>query len=169
MATEILNDFRMYYENKFAATADIELPELVWKSETTSGAGYLGDIETIAVGHLEAMEITINFHTPTEVMYKLSAPKTHEVVLRSSLQGRETARSKITQQQYKVTVLAEPKSTGNGKMATAQKTESSITMAVNFIEIMLDGKVITKIDKLNYVCIIDGVDYTEEIRQNIGM
>lgn len=166
---ETLNDYRTYYENKFASTADVELPELAWKSETTTGAGYMGDVETITVAHLEAMEATINFHTATEIMHKLSAPKTHELVFRSSLQGRDTARSKITHTAYRVTILAEPKSVGLGKMETAQKMESGITMAVNYIEIAMNDKVITKIDKLNYICIIDGVDYSEEIRKNIGM
>lgn len=166
---ETLNDYRGYYEGKFVGTADVELPELTWKSETTSGAGYMGDIDTIAVAHLEAMEATINFHTATEIMHKLSAPKTHELVFRASLQGRETARSRITHTPYRVTILAEPKSISLGKLETAAKMESGITMAVNYIEIALDDKVITKIDKLNYICVIDGVDYSEEIRQNIGM
>lgn len=166
---ETLNDYRGYYEGKFVGTVDVELPELAWKSETTSGAGYMGDVETITVAHLEAMEITINFHTATEIMHKLSAPKTHELVFRASLQGRITSRSTITQTPYRVTVLVEPKSTNIGKMQASAKMESGVTLAVNYIEIALDDKVITKIDKLNYICVIDGVDYAEEIRKNIGM
>lgn len=166
---ETLNDYRVYHEEKFASTAGVELPELVWKSDTTTGAGYLGDVETIAVGHLESMEITLDFHTANTLMHELAAPKTHEIVLRSSLQGRETARSKIMHTAYTITVLCEPKSNSLGKMAAASKMDSNITMAVNYIEIAIDGKVVTKIDKLNYICIINGVDYVEEIRQNIGM
>lgn len=166
---ETLNDYRGYYEGSFIGTVDVELPELAWKSETTSGAGYMGDVETISVAHLEAMEATINFHTATKIMHKLSAPKTHELVFRASLQGRETSRSVIVNTPYRVTILAEPKSISLGKMQTAAKMESGITMAVNYIEIAIDDKVITKIDKLNYICVIDGVDYAEEIRKNIGM
>jgi len=166
---ETLNDYRAYYEEKFVGTAEVELPELVWKSDTTTGAGYLGDVDTIAVGHLEAMELSLKFHTANEIMHKLASPQTHELVFRSSLQGRETARSKITQTAYRITVLCEPKSNSLGKMVAASKMESGLTMAVNYIEIAIDGRVITKIDKLNYICVIDGVDYAEEIRKNIGM
>jgi len=166
---EILNDYRMFYEQKWVATVDVELPEFTWKTETTSGSGFLGDIETIAVGHLEAMEVTINFNTVNAVIYKLLEPKTHELVFRSSLQGRDGATSKLTKGSHKVTVLAEPKSSKPGKLGSAQKMDSGVTMAVNYIEVTLDGKVVTKIDKINYICIINGVDYVEEIRKNIGL
>ncbi|MGF9821967.1 phage major tail tube protein [Brevibacillus agri] len=34
---------------------------------------------------------------------------------------------------------------------------------------MHDGETVVEIDKFNYVCVIDGVDYLAKVRSNLGL
>ena len=48
-------------------------------------------------------------------------------------------------------------------------TGTANTLEVNYIKVTVDGKTMLEIDKYNYVCIIDGVDYLKGSREALGL
>lgn len=167
---ELLTAFAVYKDgNTLMGIADVELPNLEYMTETIKGAGIAGEIEESIVGHFSAMSITVNFRTVTDSLTALSAPKYHMLEFRGSIQSQNPGTGEFKTGKLKVVTKAMPKSTQLGKLAMGSPMDSSFEGGVSYIKVMLDGKILFEIDKFNYVCIIDGVDYLSDTRDALGL
>ena len=62
--TERLVNFRVYNEgNDLLGVATVDLPELSSMSDTVSGAGIAGEVESPVLGHFGSMETTLTWRT----------------------------------------------------------------------------------------------------------
>lgn len=167
---ELLTAFAVYKDgNTLMGIADIELPNLEYMTETIKGAGIAGEIEESIVGHFAAMSITINFRTVSESLASLSAPRYHMLECRGAIQSQNPGTGEMKTEKVKVVTKAIPKNTQLGKMAMGSPMDSSFEGGVSYIKITLGGKTLFEIDKFNYVCIIDGVDYLSDTRDALGL
>ena len=145
--------------------ADITLP----MSDTVSGAGIAGEIETPTMGQLSSMEFGINWRTINKSLIKLAAPNFHSLEFRGAQQVLDKEHEELTIEDVRVVVRGLPKETDLGKGQTAAKTDSSTTLECTYLKVDIAGDTVVEIDKLNGICNIDGTDYWSAIRKALGL
>jgi len=149
-------------------TGEVETPEIEFMSDTVSGAGIGGEVDVVAEGIVSGMEIEIPFIDITGSIFDIwQKGKTAEVTLRGSEQSQDTSSGMISKVPVKCAVRGMVKKIKPGKYGTGIAMESSITLAVHYIKIDVNNKTMLEIDPFNMVCIINGVDVLEEVRNQI--
>lgn len=166
---EKLINFRVYENGShYAGVVDAEIPSLEPMTETVKGAGIAGEYDSPVIGHYQAMTLALSWRTPTPRLLALAAPKSHLLELRGAIQEYDAANGTYRAVPLKVIVKGTPKSTKPGKLEVGSPTDSGNELDVNYLKIWYDGKEYVEIDKLNFICKIDGVDYLAEVRQALG-
>lgn len=162
-------NFNVYDDNEklIGVSAEVTLPSLEMMSETVSGAGIAGEYESPTPGHFGSMEISIPFRTLYEKTFNLMKNKGRSLVLRAAQQSYDVSSGGVSTRPLKITVRGLPKSTDLGKIAVNSPTESQNTIEVLYLKIEENGKTLLEIDKLNFICIIDGEDVFGDIRNQI--
>lgn len=167
---EKLNNFSAYRNGTdYLGVVDIELPSLESMSETVSGAGIGGEIESPTIGHFGSMTTSLNWRTLAKPNFVLARQESHQLDFRGSIQEWDTATSTYKQVGVKVSMRAIPKTTGLGTFAVGATMDNTNELEVTYIKIDYDGANVVEIDKFNMICVIDGVDFLAEVRANLGM
>lgn len=148
--------------------ADVQLPDIEYLSDTIKGAGIAGEIDTPIFGHTAAMGMTINWRTLAKHAAYLARPGVHFLEFRSATQVQDGGTGQYSIAKNKVTVRCMPKKIGLGKLDVGTGSETNNEFEVVYIKMVQDDVVTLEIDKLNYIFVIDGVDYLAEIREALG-
>ncbi|WP_047394363.1 phage major tail tube protein [Cetobacterium sp. ZOR0034] len=151
-----------------AGMVDATLPDIQFMTESIEGAGIAGVIESITLGHTDAMSMSLNFRTQTDQNLSFTAPKCYALELRGALQETDPSTKQIAVVPVTIAVRAWPKKVGLGKMAVAKTTDTNNEFTVDFIKVTRKGKTHIEIDKLNMKHIVDGTDYLAEVRAAMG-
>lgn len=166
----VLNNFSAYAAgNIYLGVSDVDLPDLEAMTETVSGAGIAGEIDSPILGAFASMTTTLNWRTLDRSAFRLARQEGQALDFRGSIQVFDATTSTYKHASVKVTIRALPKNMPLGSLATGSTMDSSNELEVTYIKILLDGETVTEIDKFNMICIIDGVDYLAEVRKNLGM
>ncbi len=166
---EKLINFAIYNDgNEMLGAADITLPSLDPMTDTVGGAGVAGEVESPVLGHFKSMSVGIKFRTITGNVTGLAAPKAHHLDMRGSIQMYDSGSGEYVPTPVKVVVKAMPKKTNLGKLAVGKPQDSENEFEVVYMKLWLDGTEEIEIDKYNYICVIDGVDYLAAVRANLG-
>ncbi|MCZ8520126.1 MULTISPECIES: phage major tail tube protein [Paenibacillus] len=167
---EKLISYSVYHNgNDFLGTADVQLPSLEAMTDTVSGAGIAGEVDSPTIGHYSSMTLGLNWRTITKNNLSLAAPVAHALDFRGSMQVYDPASGQHKPVPVKVSVRAMPKKTDLGKGAVGATMDTANEFEVVYIKVLLDGKTMVEIDKYNYICIIDGIDYLKKIKEQLGM
>ena len=85
---------KVYMEGSSAllGVADIELPSLEYVTESMSGLGIAGELDTPVIGHFKAISLKLKWNTVNENAVTLLAPKTHQLDVRASVQKFDAER-----------------------------------------------------------------------------
>ena len=168
MDQNIIN-FAVYEDGReYVGVAKATLPDLVALTQTISGAGIAGNIESVVIGHFEAMSLTLNFRTMTKESTRLSEPRRHNIDLRVAQQSENTAKGIIEVGKIKHIFVVVPKSDKGGNVAPASQSDGSGEYAVRYWATYIDGEKVREIDPINFKCEIDGVDYLAPVRSALG-
>lgn len=166
---ELVVNYAIYEDaTEYLGTTEVTLPDLEYMTEEVSGAGIAGKVEEIITGHLNAMSTTFSFRTVTAAAVKLMEPRVHKIDLRVAQQrmNMRTSANEVTGVKHIMKV--KPKKTALGKVAAASTADVSGEYAVSYYAMYMDGKKVTEIDPLNFVCIINGKDYLKDVRKALG-
>ena len=144
------------------------LPDLEYMSETLSGAGIGGEIEEVLIGMMSAMTTTLNFRNVCPAAVSLAEPRTHKIDLRVAQQVTDSKTGDTKVVSVKHILKLKPKKTSMGKVATASAGELSGDYATSYFKTTYNGKTVTEIDPLNFICIINGTDYLADVRKALG-
>ena len=167
---ERLINYRVYVDgNNQAGVATVDLPDLEFMSDTVSGAGIAGEVDSPILGHLSSMTATINWRTITEYATALTAPKSHAIDFRGSQQIYDAASGEYKTVPVRVSVRAVPKRTGLGSLEVGSTTDSESEFEVTYIKVFIDGKEAIEVDKYNFKFVVNGVDYLSSVRSDLGM
>lgn len=167
---EKLNHFNAYRNGtEWLGVVDVELPSLESMSETVSGAGIGGEIESPNLGHFGSMVVALNWRTLAKPNFTLARQESHQLDFRGSIQTMDKSTSTYRHIQVKVSVRAIPKNTGLGTLTVGGTMDNTNEMEVTYIKIDYDNATVVEIDKYNMICVIDGVDFLAEVRANLGM
>lgn len=167
---EKLISFRVYEDGAdLLGVADAELPSLKAMTEEVKGAGIAGKVDSPVLGHYDSMTIKLSWRTVTRPTVSLAQPKVHSLDLRGAIQVMNAGAGEYKVVPLKVAVRCIPKDTGLGKLDVGAKSDASNEFEVVYIKVTLDGETVLEIDKYNYICIIDGVDFLKQVREALGL
>lgn len=158
------------YENstEYVGMAEATMPSVNALVQTLSGAGIAGNVESVVLGHFEAMTLGLSFRTMNEHTIRLSEPRRHEIDLRVAQQIEDSTQGKLVVQAVKHILVVIPKTDNIGKVAPASQGDGSGEYAVRYWATYIDGVLVREIDPLNFVCFINGVDYLAPVRRALG-
>ncbi|EOS40536.1 phage major tail tube protein [Lachnospiraceae bacterium M18-1] len=166
---EVISNFAVYEDAvEFLGMSEATLPEVENVAEEMSGSGIGGKLESIVLGHVEAMTLTLNFRTVTAAAIKLAEPRIHRIDLRAAQQEQNTRTGIIETRSVKHILRVKPKKFSPGKLAAASAADASGEYAVYYYAIHIDGVKKIEIDPLNFIYIINGIDYMKDIRKALG-
>jgi P2 family phage contractile tail tube protein len=165
---EKLINFKVFLEGKdLVGVADVELPKLEAMTETVSGAGIAGEVESPVLGHFGSMTTTIKFRTITGDVGTLARPAAHLIDFRGSLQVQDAGQYKTVP--VRATVKAIPKSVDLGSLEVGKPTGTANEFEVVYLKIYVEGKERVEIDKYNFIASFDGVDVLSSVRKDMGL
>ncbi|WP_421663652.1 phage major tail tube protein [Lysinibacillus telephonicus] len=165
-----LTNFTAYRNGtEYLGVLNIELPEMTALTDELSGAGIAGKIDMPVIGHFDAAETTLEWGTLAKSSITLAAFETHSIDCYGSQQGYDSGTGRFRNQSVKVSLRVIPKTLSAGSFEPGAKTGTSNGLEVIYIKIEIDGERIYEIDKLNFICYINGKDYLEEVRKNLRL
>lgn len=166
---ELVINYALYEDaTEYMGTTEATLPDLEYMTEEISGAGIAGNVEEIIIGHLNAMTTTLNFRTVGKAAVKLMEPRVHNIDLRVAQQRMDMRTSTTNVAAVKHIMKVKPKKTALGKVAAASAADVSGEYAVSYYAMYMDGKKVTEVDPLNFICYINGKDYLAEVKRALG-
>ena len=124
--------------------------------------------DPLALGMVDAMELGLNFRSPTASAVTLMEPRKHNIDLRVAEQEWDTVQTGrgIVADKYVLVIV--PKNYQPGNIAPASQSDASGTYSVYYYAGYRDGKQLWEIDPFNYICKINGVDYMADVRRALG-
>ena len=145
-------------------TATYKRPDIEMLTDGFTGAGIMGEIDLPTLGQIGGMEGEITFNRTNQKVVALFSPGSHIIEARwvTNVLDTATGASKIQANKEIITLL--PKSLSLGDIEGNETNESTMTYEVVAYEYLIDGKSMIKIDKLNNVFIVNGKDYSAQIR-----
>ena len=167
---EQLINFKVY--NGFSdmiGVADVTLPSLEAMTNEVKGAGIAGTYNSSVTGHYSPMSMTLNWRVITGDALKLAAPGAHQLDIRGVIDTYDAGDGKKKPTAVVVTVKAIPKKVDLGKLDPGQKMDTQSEFEIVYLKIKYAGVKKLEIDKLNFICFIDGKDYLAETRAALGM
>lgn len=154
--------------NEFLGMAEVTLPEIATLTEEIKGAGIAGSFSGAYTGHLEPMNLTLNFRSVTKSSIKLMEPVAHQIEMRSAQQKWNSNSGRSEQEAVKHVAVVTPTKYAPGKLAVASPTDSSGEFSVSYYALFIDGEKLIEIDILNFIHFINGTDYLEDVRKALG-
>lgn len=117
MDQSIIN-FKVYEDSvEYVGMAQATLPDLTALTQSISGAGIAGNVESVILGHFDAMTLGLNFRTVTDQSVKLSEPRRHTIDLRVAQQDEDVVAGKVVVRAVKHIFVVIPKSDKGGSVA----------------------------------------------------
>lgn len=167
---EKLINFRVYNEGRdLVGIADAELPALESMTETVSGAGIAGEVDSPTLGHFGSMSLSLTWRTITKDAAKLAQQRAHQLELRGSQQVYDAGAGIYRTVPVRVVAKATPKNLELGSLAVGAMTDTSSEFEVVYLKVVVDGEEIVEIDKYNFIARIAGTDYLASVRRDMGL
>lgn len=162
-------NFEVYEDSvNFLGIASVNLPNLSWLTASINGAGIAGNVEVPIIGHTDAMTTTLNFRNMTQEAIRLWEPRRHNLDLRIAREDEDTVSGLLDVTRLKHILVCVPKTLNGGTIAPASPGDGSIELATHYFATWINGKKMTEVDPLNYIGIVNGVDYLAEVRAALG-
>ncbi len=167
---EKLINFSVYRDGKeWLGTASVDLPSIAAMTETISGAGIAGEVDSPTLGHYGSMTCTLNWRTLARPGVNLFQTKSHALTFRGAQQMYDTSSGEYRSAGFTVAVKAIPKTGALGSLTPGTATNSTNEFELTYLKIDIDGRNVLEIDKFNFKCVIDGEDQLADVRQQLGM
>ncbi|PKL00066.1 MAG: phage tail protein [Tenericutes bacterium HGW-Tenericutes-1] len=154
-------------EKLFGVGGEITLPNFEAMTETISGAGILGEIESPNLGHFGSLPLEIPLRMLDEQSMKIVSKSMATITLRASEQSYDVSSGVTEHRGLKIVTKGIPKGIDLGTAGVGKPTETKVTLELVYIKIMLDNKVLLELDKINFVFIVDGKDLLADVKNQI--
>lgn len=168
---EKLNDFRVYEPGNpdYKGVSDIQLPSLEHMTEAINGAGILGEYESPAFGHLSSMKLVLNWRVTSKELLSFFRPEAMEIDCRMANQEYNEQLGKHNFTANRLYVRGIPVKNDLGKVQKGSPYEGSTELEVLHMRLECDGEVLIEVDRINYIYRVGGVDYTQKLREALGL
>lgn len=164
-------NYMLYVDGSKSETAlvDADLPDIQFMSETISGAGIAGEIDSTTLGHIQAMTMGLNFRTLIDENYNMLEQRAYALEFKAGLQSSDQSNGKLVTGKYRIMVKGYPKGFTQGKLSVGKPTDSKQEFSVNYMKVEYDGQEVFEVDKTNMIFKVNGTDYLTEIRAAMGI
>lgn len=165
---EVLNDFNVYKSGNrlIGVSGEVTLAEFQAMTETISGPGILGEIETSVIGHFQSMKQEVPFRMLDEDIFSLANPReVIELTLRGSQQVTEQSTGNVKARGMRVVFRGRPAGFNPGTLQQGKQMNATTTLELVYILIEIDGERKLELDKLNSVYKINDVDLLSDIKR----
>ncbi len=154
----------------FLGLADIDMPDVNFKTFEMSGLGMCGSANYGALCQFEPMTSKLNFRDTSEAYYVLSDQRMHMLTLEVAKQDHDYQAGEIPVTGIKYIMQFEPIKRTGGNVAPATPQKTSVEGSVFMLKEFVNGKLEQHIDVINYIYIgHDGVDRAAPIRKALNM
>lgn len=163
---EKIADFNVYNQgNKIIGiTGEVTLPSFTQKTETISGPGLLGEIDSPSIGQFGAIEQVIPFRTLYNNLFQYLEPrKAIDLTLRGAIEMLDGEGNK-KEVGMRVVMRGLNKGFNPGSVAAGTPMNGEVTFELTYIMIEIDGQNEFELDKLNCVYKVHGKDVLAEIK-----
>ena len=145
-------------------SATYKRPDIEMLTDGFSGLGIMGELDLPALAQIGGMEIEVGFSATNKKTAAMFAPGSHTIETRWVTNVLNTATGKTEVRANKDIVTYLPKNLGLGDIEPNEANESTLTGEAIAYEYICNGESLIKIDKLNNVFKINGVDYAKQIK-----
>ncbi len=167
---ERLINYRVYREgNDLIGTANVTLPSIEAMTDTVSGAGIAGEVETPVLGHFGSTTVTLQFRTVDGDMTTLAAQKAHALDIRGSQQVYDASLGEYKTVPVKLVLRGIPKTLNLGSFEPGSTTDSEVELEVTYLKLDIDGKTKLELDKMNYIFKVGETDFLASVRKDLGL
>ncbi|MCL2392623.1 MAG: phage major tail tube protein [Oscillospiraceae bacterium] len=154
--------------NEMLGIVDVTLPNLNYMTESMGGAGIAGEIDSPTKGHFQSLTTAINWRVLFGENVVYCAPETYHYAFMGNVQSYDEGSGEYRDTGIKVVMRCIPKNATLGTMGVAVQMGTSVEYEIIYLLISVNRRAMVEIDKLNFVCTINGRDYMSEVRRNIG-
>lgn len=168
---EKIINYRCFVDGEISPSAlvDVDLPDIQYVSETISGAGIAGEIDSPTLGHFSTLEIGLNLRTLINKDFSLFSQKVYALEFRAATQSTDMVNGMINKGRLKVSARVVPKSMALGKLEVGKPSGSNQKFACHYLKVEVDGETVLEIDKINMIFNVNGTDLLAEVRDAMGM
>ena len=163
-----IRNFQVYMGSKLLGIVDATLPNLTPLKETTKGAGIAGEIETPAPGQFGTLKLQLTWLQATREAVMLANPDGQTVELRASAQVADSGSYRLKSVPVKIALKGVASDMQLGKFDPATAMGTTTELECLYYKMERDGQLLYEVDKLNFKCLINGVDVLAEERGNMG-
>jgi len=164
-------NFQVYLEGvvPMIGIAEATLPSLESMSETVSGSGLAGEIDSPTTGHFGPMSVTLNFRTITGDLFLLQTPNDKKIELRGATQTYDPILGIRRTEGIRVACTAIPKNLDLGTFNVGATGDVTMEFEVVRLKIWIDDIPRLELDKHAYKYVIDGVDHLLALRRVLAI
>ena len=168
---ERLINFRAYSgpaSLELLGMTDVELPAFESMVETIMGAGIAGEYSSPVLGHFGSQKVKLKWRTVTAAMIALITPVRTTFDIRGSIQLQDPMLGQLITQPVRVECTGQVTSQNYGKLEPGKVMGVETDVEIAKIKIDLNGVNIIELDKFNMIFRVNGVDYLQPVRQDMG-
>lgn len=115
------------------------------------------------------MTTSIKWRTLTKDGLKLFVSGGHQVEFRGSQQIYDAGSGKYKTVPIRASMNLNPKKIDLGSLQVAKSTDTENEFEVLYLKLFIDGEEVAEIDKLNFICNINGSDILASVRDDLGL
>lgn len=153
---------------EYVGLSQVTLPSLQMITQTVKGAGLAGEIETVLIGQMKAMQVQIQMLTLTKQGIDLMEQRIHTWEFREAQQAINRQTGMHSAEAVKHIMRTFPKQMDGGTIQPQSTTNPNIAAAVYYWAEYRDGKKVLELDPFAYICFMNGTDYLEPVRKALG-
>jgi P2 family phage contractile tail tube protein len=162
-------NFAVYYEGEdLLGMAEGTLPSLEALTETVKGAGIAGEFDSVTLGHFGSITQTLKWRNITNAFVKFAPHRTHDLYLYAAHQDYEPGTGLYITQKIAVFERGIPKNSNLGNLVVAGMTDTETELELTYLKLEINDRERIELDKFNYIYRVDGVDYLESVRRDLG-
>ncbi len=163
--------YRVYYNGTdFLGIASLELPNIQYMSETLSGSGIAGEIDSPTIGMTQSMQLKMTFKSADKAVYDvLNHDTTPLFECYASVQKLDETTGIRSDIPMVVRVVGHVKSFNLGTWETGKLTDNEVELEVVRLEVSQDDSEILCIDKMSMIYRVNGDDKLASTRSHIGL
>ncbi len=167
---ERLINFRVYSDsNDLLGIATVELPSIEAMTDTVSGAGIAGEVESPILGHYGSMTTTFTWRTIEKAAMKLAKIASHQVDVRGAQQVYDASNGTYTSVAVRATMKIVPKTITLGTFEPANTTDTEQEFEVLYLKLYIDGDSVIEIDKYNFIAKVGDTDTLSSVKEDLGL
>ena len=168
MIKDILTNMNLYFDgtNFVSEVEELSPPKITPKFREYKAAG-MGAPVDIPNGEVEKLESSFTLNSVSSTVLKqlkVVPGSTVPFEFRGATVSQDGSKGKVV-----VTQRGLIKETDYGSWKAGDDTSLKIGMTLDYYRLTINDEVIHEIDPVNFVCIIDGVDQTKELRDALGI